>query len=275
MASGRNWPARCPPSPTFTNCPASSPKRSPGRRRRLAQLPELAATAVLRGQLHLQISHFRGQQGDYEAAINQAEITLALAERLGDPELLAEAQAKMGEWLRHRGRFAEAEEWLRKALAPSLTLPPRGREQIPPPFGRGLGGGRLLGSIHNEIGFTHLGRGQYDAARQAFQTALALYQEQEDESGTAVTLGNLGYVNQLQADYAAARDYLQQALALAEKLGDRQGIVKHTLGLGKVDQEQGEFTAARRHYQAALRQAEAIGYLRGRSPPVCAWPTPT
>jgi predicted ATPase/DNA-binding SARP family transcriptional activator len=223
----------------------------------LAQLPELAETAVLRGQLHLQSSHFLGQQGNYEAAVNQAKIALALAERLDDGELLAQARAKMGEWLRHRGRFAEAAEWLNKALKTKEA----GLFEIKE--ARLFEKAWLLGAIHNEIGFTHLGRGQYAAARQAFQTALSLYQEQGDESGTAVTLGNLGYVNQLQADYAAARDYLQQALALAETLGDRQGIVKHTLGLGKVDQEQGEFEAARRQYQAALRQAEAIGYLRG------------
>jgi predicted ATPase/DNA-binding SARP family transcriptional activator len=224
----------------------------------LAQLPELAETAVLRGQLHLQSSHFLGQQGDYEAAMSQAEIALSLAERLGDGALLAQARAKMGEWLRHRSRFAEAEEWLNKALAAAEEAGLFETKEA-----RLFEKAWLLAAIHNEIGFSHLGRGQYAAGRQAFQTALSLYQEQGDESGTAVTLGNLGYVNQLQADYAAARDYLQQALALAETLGDRQGIVKHTLGLGKVDQEQGEFETARSQYQTALRQAEAIGYLRG------------
>jgi predicted ATPase/DNA-binding SARP family transcriptional activator/Tfp pilus assembly protein PilF len=209
----------------------------------LAQLPELAETAVLRGQLHLQSSHFLGQQGAYAAAISQAEIALSLGERLGDKGLLAQARAKIGEWLRHQGRFVEAEEWLMKALAVAEEA--------------------LLAAIHNEIGFTCLGRGQYAAARQAFQTALALSQEEGDAIGTAVTLGNLGYVNQLQGDYAAARDDLQQALSLAETLGDRQGIVKHTLGLGKVDQEQGQSEAARSQYRAARRQAEAIGYLRG------------
>lgn len=212
----------------------------------LAQLPADTAAMLLRGHLHLQVSHFLGQQGQYAAAAAQAQVALSLAEQLHESDLLAQVRVKMGEWLRHQGRYEEAQAELAAAVHHFGSRP-----------------SYHLAATHNEIGFAYLGRGQYGAARAAFQTALALCQEIEDRIGMAVTLGNLGYVNQLQADYPAALDYLQQALATSQAIGDRQSIVKHTLGLGQICLEQGDIVAARAHYAAARRQAEKISYLRG------------
>ncbi|MFO7537707.1 MAG: tetratricopeptide repeat protein, partial [Chloroflexota bacterium] len=212
----------------------------------LAQLPADGTTALLRGQIHLEISHFLGQQGQYAAAVAQTERALALAQQVDNRMLLARSHGKMGEWLRHQGQYEAAQAELETAVAHFAVHP-----------------SPHLAAAYNEIGFAHLGRGQYGAGRTVFQTALALYQELGDQSGTAVTLGNLGYVNQMQSDYAAAQEYLQQALALAQTIDDRQSIVKHTLGLGQISLDLGELEEARACYQAALRQAEAISYLRG------------
>ncbi|MEZ4642679.1 MAG: tetratricopeptide repeat protein [Chloroflexota bacterium] len=203
-------------------------------------------TAVFHCQLLLQYSHFLGQQGQYEAAIAQAKRVLALAEALPDTELEAEGHARIGEWLRHQGRYLQAEE----ALTTAITL-----------FA-----GRLssyLAAAHNEMGFVHMGRGQYRAAQDAFQLALTLYQEMDDWSGTAVTFGNLGYAAQFQSRHADARGFLQQALAMAQEIGDRQGVVKHTLGLGALALQEGDIAGAQVQQQAALKLATEIGYLRG------------
>jgi predicted ATPase/DNA-binding SARP family transcriptional activator/Tfp pilus assembly protein PilF len=212
----------------------------------LTQLPAAEAADPLRGQLHLEISHFLGQQGQYAAAVAQAKQALALAQQTGSRALLARSHGKLGEWLRHQGQYEAAQAELETAVS--------------------LFDGQSsphLAAAYNEIGFTHLGRGRYGAARTVFQTALALYQELGDQSGTAVTLGNLGYVNQLQSEYAAAQDYLQQALTIAQAIDDRQSIVKHTLGLGQILLDLGDLEEARAYCRDALRQAEAISYLRG------------
>ena len=212
----------------------------------LGQLPADEAADPLRGQLHLVISHFLGQHGQYAAAAAQAKRALALGQQTGHWALLARAHGKLGEWLRHQGQYEAAQAELETAVS----------------FFDGQSSPHLA-AVYNEIGFAHLGRGQYGAARAVFQTALALYQELGDQSGTAVTLGNLGYVNQLQSEYAAAQDYLQQALAIAQAIDDRQSIVKHTLGLGQILLDLGDLAEARAYCRAARQQAEAIGYLRG------------
>ena len=212
----------------------------------LGQLPADEAADPLRGQLHLVISHFLGQHGQYAAAAAQAKRALALGQQTGHWALLARAHGKLGEWLRHQGQYEAAQAELETAVS----------------FFDGQSSPHLA-AVYNEIGFAHLGRGQYGAARAVFQTALALYQELGDQSGTAVTLGNLGYVNQLQSEYTAAQDYLQQALAIAQAIDDRQSIVKHTLGLGQILLDLGDLAEARAYCRAARQQAEAIGYLRG------------
>ncbi|MBP7593247.1 MAG: tetratricopeptide repeat protein [Chloroflexi bacterium] len=212
----------------------------------LDALPEMGETTVFRTQLHLKVAHFRGQQGQYAQAIAAAEAALALAEAQADSTLQAQAEASIGEWRRHQGRFEEAAKWLKTAVSHFQATP-----------------SPELATAHNEIGFTHMGRGQYPAARQAFEQALLLFEELGDQSGTAVTLGNLGYVSQVQSRYDDARDYLQRALAMAQAIDDRQSIVKHTLGLGWVALQRGDMDAAQRQQQAALELAADIGYLRG------------
>jgi predicted ATPase/Tfp pilus assembly protein PilF len=212
----------------------------------LDQLPDDEAADLLRGQIHLEISHFLGQQGQYAAAFVQAKRALALAQQTGNRELRARSHGKLGEWLRHQGQYEASQAELETAVSLFGGLP-----------------STHLAAAYNEIGFAHLGRGQYGAARTVFHTALALCQELGDQSGTAVALGNLGYVNQLRSDYAAAQNDLQQALTIAQAIDDRQSIVKHTLGLGQICLDLGELDEARGYCREALRQAEAIGYLRG------------
>lgn len=212
----------------------------------LDALPETPETAVFRCQLHLKVAHFRGQQGQYDQAIAAAEAALSLADTQAALTLQAQAQASIGEWRRHQGRFEEAAQWLATAVSRFDASP-----------------SPELATAHNEIGFTHMGRGQYPAARQAFEQALLIFEELGDQSGTAVTLGNLGYVSQVQSRHDDARDFLQRALEMAQAINDRQSIVKHTLGLGWVALQRGDMETAQQHQQAALDLASDIGYLRG------------
>ena len=203
-------------------------------------------TAVFHCHLYLQHSHFLGQQGKYNRAITQAEAALALATHLSDDCLVAQAQARIGEWQRHRGQYTAA-------IAALTTAIPLFGDQPSASFA----------NAHNELGFAHLERGEYAAAQVEFQTALALYETLADLSGTAVTLGNLGYLEHLQANFDAARNFLERALSMAQEMGDKQSIVKHTLGLSRVSLQQGDMVQAQIFQQEALALATTIGYLRG------------
>jgi len=203
-----------------------------------------AVVQAYRCQLYLYYAHFLGQMGQYNPAIAQAETALAMA--VGNADLTAQAHASIGEWRRHQGQYGAA----MAALTTAISL--FGERQSSP-----------LAAAHNELGFAHLGRGDYVAARVDFQTALALYEALDDVRGTAVSWGNLGYLARLQADYGAARDFLGRALTMAQAIGDRQEIIKQLLGLSWIALQQGEIAQSQSYQQEALTQAEAIGYLRG------------
>lgn len=198
-------------------------------------------------ELHAGLSHFLGQSGQYEAAIQHAQMVQELAEPLDAVEQLAQAHCLEGEWHRHLSQFEEAQAHLQQVLElygrPAVT--------------------RQAAYALNEIGFTHLNQSQYPDALTAFISARYIYEALDDQTETSTTLGNIGYVYQVKGDYDLALDHLQQALAIAEAMGYKQGIVKHTLGLATVYLEQGDLPAAHTAGQKALQLAQPLSYLRG------------
>jgi DNA-binding SARP family transcriptional activator/predicted ATPase len=214
---------------------------------RVARWPAAPDVTLLRCELHAGLSHFLGQSGQYESAIQHAQMVQQLAEPLDAVEQLAQAHCLAGEWHRHLSQFDEAQAHLQRALElygrPAVT--------------------RQAAYALNEIGFIHLKQSQYPAALSAFISARYIYEALDDQTETSTTLGNIGYVYQVKGDYGLALNHLQQALAIAEAIGYQQGIVKHTLGLATVYWEQGDLAAAHAAGQKALQLAQPLGYLRG------------
>jgi tetratricopeptide (TPR) repeat protein len=209
--------------------------------------PVTPEVVLLLCELHAGTSHFLGQTGQYEAAIEQAQMMGRLADNQEEVNLLARAYCLEGEWHRHLGRFAEAEGHFQKALQLySRPLP-----------------NRHTAYVLNEVGFIHLKQSRYPAALAAFTQARQMYEAIGDQTETSTALGNIGYLYQLKDEYSQALDHLNQALAIAGAIGYKQGIVKHTLGLGSVYLEKGDITAARTAYQKALEIAQTLGYVRG------------
>lgn len=213
----------------------------------VANWPATQETALLRAQLHLHASHFLGQSGQYQDAIQQAQAAQAQASELDQTDLLAQAWSLEGEWWRHLGQFDQARQCLDTA-ATHFPTPDRNR-----------GYARTL----NQIGHIHVIQSQYPAALAAFTQARQIYETLSDQTELSTTLGNLAEVYRLQADYQQALAYSRQALAVAETIGYKQAIVKNAIVLGNVQVDQGDTALARTTYQNALDLAKTLGYLQG------------
>ena len=96
-------------------------------------------------------------------------------------------------------------------------------------------------------------QGQFDAARQPLDRALALAREHDNQSSEADCLHNLGTVAFLQGDSPAALDCMEQALRIRRELGERRSeanslnnLVVAYLGAGDLARAQvnGEQTLA-------------------------------
>ncbi|MCA9971293.1 MAG: tetratricopeptide repeat protein, partial [Anaerolineales bacterium] len=204
-------------------------------------------TAVLQTQLHLQASHFLGQSGQYQRAIQLAQAARAQAVGLAAADYQARAYSLEGEWRRHLNDLAAARDCL-DAAASLFSHPDRSR-----------------GYAHtrNEIGRIHLIQSRYAEALAAFSQARQIYAAVDDQTEMAITLGNMAEVYRLQANYEQALACGRQALAVAEAIGYRQGIVRSSLALGAVQVDRGDLALARATYAQALQTARELGYLQG------------
>ncbi|VAW33899.1 hypothetical protein MNBD_CHLOROFLEXI01-1169, partial [hydrothermal vent metagenome] len=209
--------------------------------------PPTVEINILCCQLHLQISHFSGQGGRCEAAIEHAQTAQTMAANLQQDDRLAQAHSLEGEWQRHLGKFELARDCLETAVS---LFPNRSRN-------------RSYAHTLNEIGFIHLGQSQYDDALAAFNQAHHIYEAVEDLTEISTTLGNIGYTYQQKADYQLALENLEQALTIAQMIGYKQGIVNHSISLGNVYLEQGNTDQALTIYRQALQIAKRLGYRRG------------
>jgi predicted ATPase/DNA-binding SARP family transcriptional activator len=76
-------------------------------------------------------------------------------------------------------------------------------------------------------------QGDYDAAREALERALALQRERDDLHGAAVALNALGNLARSREQYDLGREWLEEALAIRRGMGDRRatGMTLGCLGL--------------------------------------------
>ncbi|GAB7048791.1 AfsR/SARP family transcriptional regulator [Catenuloplanes indicus] len=180
----------------------------------------------------------RGHWGDAAAA---NRVAVAVAERAGDRDALAEARVSLGAALRHLNRPAEAEAELRAALAAH-------RES-------GNDAGRahalqVLGLLRHDLG-------DRDRAEECYRESLLLYDRAGNIRGQATVLDNLGTVHRDLGRHRQARDCHDRALRIFEQLGDQYGMSTTRLLLGILLRESGSSGAALVHMDACL-----AGYRR-------------
>ena len=119
-----------------------------------------------------------------------------------DPVLILRLTGFMWRYWALRGRRREGHDWLIRALA----MP--GVEQAPI-FDRALAS-LILGNFERAVG-------NVQGARTAYETALALWQEDGDTEGVADARTNLALLAIVGGDYATARRLLEETLVLRQQ----------------------------------------------------------
>jgi predicted ATPase/DNA-binding SARP family transcriptional activator len=185
------------------------------------------------------IYDLEGRRREQEQDLTQIE---ELAERLQDQDRRAMAlESKSGLYL-ETGRYAEAKELARKALALYKELGNR----------RGEGG-----TLHN-IGLVCANLGQYEEALNFHQQALAIFREIGEQAGHV--LNSLAVVSSIQGHYEEALNYYQQALEISERAGNKKAQVVGLNNIGIIHENMGKYEEALSCYQQALELCQQIGY---------------
>jgi tetratricopeptide (TPR) repeat protein/transcriptional regulator with XRE-family HTH domain len=116
-----------------------------------------------------------------------------------------------------------------------------------------------------DLGETQRLTGDYPAAAQSLEDALASYQKLGDRLGQASAFFYLGTVRHMTSDYPAAVEALEQGLTLYRELGDRLGQATAYSYLGTVWRLTGDYPAAARALEQALDVGRDVGDRRAQA----------
>jgi serine/threonine protein kinase/tetratricopeptide (TPR) repeat protein len=166
--------------------------------------------------------------------------------KLGDTPATATALAQLGDALRHLGRFDQAEEHLRAAMAMRRQL--FGEESL-----------EMAASL-NDLAELFKNRGEYKVAEKLYRQTLALRErlQGKDHVELAGALNNLAIALRRMGKYREAEELLRRSLTIRRKhLGKEHPDLVGTLGnLGSVLEDQGKLGEAEDAYRLDLEMAE-------------------
>ncbi|HWQ84810.1 MAG TPA: tetratricopeptide repeat protein, partial [Anaerolineales bacterium] len=185
-----------------------------------------------RALIYLQWWFYHDQMGDSQAAMAAARQAKDLAAAAGDLESEALAYLYLGGSLWRRSEFPQAEVVLNKsmALARSLQLP------------------NLEADSLRQLGIAHQYQGDFSAARQAYESAILVYNTTGNDKGQSMALNSLGSLAVDQGLYQEGLAYYQRSLELKRKIGHRYGEHITLFNMGALADRMGSYL-------------EAIGYL--------------
>jgi len=180
----------------------------------------------------------------------------AMAQRLGDDELLTEVDEERARWAMDRGDFDEALESLQLALSRTRSIghearaasiydlmggcyTKRGdleRAQEHLEVGSELAGrteDRILqGRLLNNLGVNYTHMGELDEALRCFREALEIRKGIDYRRGVSVNLHNIGDLHFRMGDYEAAQGCFEESLASAREQRWRAGEAMNLVYLG-------------------------------------------
>ncbi len=99
----------------------------------------------------------------------------------------------------------------------------------------------------------------YAAAREVYEAALTIRQQQANFWGEAIILNNLGSVAQFQGEHQAGRDYFQASLAIYQQLGDQMSQAVSFQNIASTQLNMHQYAEAEQLYRESIaihRQSE-------------------
>jgi len=222
-------------------------------------------------------------EGNYAQALKLAQVSLEIAEGLGDLNGKAAALEIQGRVHMNQGRYEQAMAHLQESLRLSEAAGDKGgvatslndiafvhemqdrNEEALKAYQRSkklfeeLGQRERVAAVSGNISGIYTGEGRYDQAMKYLQEALAVFEEINARLGLGVTLSRIGLIDFYQGRYARALENFQQSLRIREELGNRRGVALTHNRIGLVYDDLSLYKLALDSYQKGLRLFEELG----------------
>jgi predicted ATPase len=203
-------------------------------------------------------------QGEQEFAITQLQKSLVSAQRREDEQMMPLLLLGNGVVLINMGRDSAAEPLLKEAQAlfEQANMPyfhvlttvhlgnvelglgnieqARAQHEAGQAEARLLHENWILSFALNNLGEVARTLGQYELARNYYEEAESLLQDQGDQGDMARFVHTLGYIAQHEKDFARAESQFRKSLTMFRRLGNRRGIAECLAGLAGLKARRGD-----------------------------------
>jgi diguanylate cyclase (GGDEF)-like protein len=190
----------------------------------------------------LATSQAYGRLGDHRTAERIASETVTMAEKIGDPALMADALNRLG-----TAALSEAPARAHDAYSRALALY------------EGIGDVRGQARIHGNLGIVAQFESRLDDAFDAYGRSIAVARAggMPDLSGVAAL--NLGVLSQKRGEYDKARELFAEALALFAAVKHSEYQLAALFNMAHIERELGQWESASAMYEATIPLAQRIG----------------
>ncbi len=202
-----------------------------------------AQRRLVNAALHYLLDH----QQDYEALeveFSNIQIALDLSVKLAMSHELSEGALAIAPYMRMRGRYLPASQYLQVALQ-MTDMQEDQRER--------------LAVLQPLASFAEL-QGEYVRAEAYCQRGLTLARQLGLQEAEGVLLSTLGSIAHRRGDYALAQSSLTEGLQLARRMGDSERICSSLCYLGRVAHCGANYEQAEALYQEGLALARQHSY---------------
>ncbi|MEM6255228.1 MAG: CHAT domain-containing tetratricopeptide repeat protein [Cyanobacteria bacterium P01_D01_bin.156] len=180
--------------------------------------------------------------GNYERTAELHQQSLALAQQLADPQLIAVAHVNLGATYARLGNYERAIEHYTTSLELFKS------------------GGDIQGITYalNNLGAAYYVQGQPSLAIDQLQQALTIAEANQQPDMVGVALGSLGSLYADQGDYERALNHHQQSLNNARSTADPQTIAVALNNLGHTLFKSGQLAASEAKLYEAVNILESL-----------------
>ncbi|MBI5369269.1 MAG: tetratricopeptide repeat protein, partial [Planctomycetes bacterium] len=143
---------------------------------------------------------------------------------------------RIGDLLLHVGRWDEAAERYRQAMALALAH----------------GDGEKIAEIHQRIGRFYEGRSRYEEALREYEAGLSILKPEHSRSVAGAIRLNLGWIHYLKRDFDRAAEYGRTGME--HLAGASDAVLRARLAnlMGLIATDRGDWVTAMKHFEAAL-----------------------
>jgi len=185
--------------------------------------------------------------GDFNLSFKFAKEALAIREKLGNKEDIANSLNSVANFYFVRGDLDQALMYYKQSL--------ESFEEI--------NDVESIGMMLANIGTLYLFKGELEESLSCLQKTISLLKEYDNNIFFATGLAGVGYVYLLQGKFNEALEYLQKSLNISKELDNKESIAINLGIMGSVYTGKGEINKALENLQKSLEICDAIGITKG------------